>query len=251
MLKETITLSKKELDRVPVIKATIDKRLRQREAAWQLGLSVRQVKRLVCRYHEAGARGLVSGHREKRSNNAMDPSVRPSVLSLIRERYGDFWAHLGLREAGGIAQATPFSQDPAPVAHRRGALAAQTTQPGAYPYNPNLAAPARASRSRSMTHKKTPPGATRRAVSREKAKRKKGNHRIPACRTSSIAMSNYLSLARRNPRPRRPSKRNERLPPFRCADRRFHEDSPQEPPRITRWLQSPLSQALPSTGAPP
>ena len=90
MSKETITLSKKELDRVSVIKATIDKRVRQREAAWQLGLSVRQVKRLVRRYREGGAGGLVSGHRGKRSNNAMDPSVRPSVLTLIRERYGDF-----------------------------------------------------------------------------------------------------------------------------------------------------------------
>ena len=52
MSKETIILSKKELDRASIIKATIDKRVRQREAAWQLGLSVRQVKRLARRYRE-------------------------------------------------------------------------------------------------------------------------------------------------------------------------------------------------------
>ena len=47
MPKETITLSYRELDRVSVIESIIAKRLRQHEAARQLDLSVRQIKRLV------------------------------------------------------------------------------------------------------------------------------------------------------------------------------------------------------------
>ena len=48
------------------------------------------MKRLAARYRERGAAGLVSGHRGKRSNNAIDAAVRREVLELVRERYWDF-----------------------------------------------------------------------------------------------------------------------------------------------------------------
>ncbi len=90
MSEETITLSSQELDRVSVMEAILAKRLRQREAAVQLGLSIRQIQRLVRRYREFGAEGLVSGHRGKTPGNARSLSVRQAVLSLVRERYRDF-----------------------------------------------------------------------------------------------------------------------------------------------------------------
>ena len=90
MDKGVITLSIGELDRVSVIQDVISKRLRQHQAARRLGLSVRQVKRLVRRYREFGAEGLVSGHRGKTPGNARSLSVRQAVLSLVRERYRDF-----------------------------------------------------------------------------------------------------------------------------------------------------------------
>ena len=70
MLREG-ELSMAEADRAVVIGQVAEKRLRQREAADRLGLSVRQVKRLLARYRERGPAGLVSGHRGKVSNNAM------------------------------------------------------------------------------------------------------------------------------------------------------------------------------------
>ncbi len=90
MDKGVITLSIGELDRVSIIQDVIGKRLRQHQAARRLGLSVRQVKRLVRRYREFGAEGLVSGHRGKTPGNARSLSVRQAVLSLVRERYRDF-----------------------------------------------------------------------------------------------------------------------------------------------------------------
>ena len=90
MPKETMTLSMGELDRISVIEAVVHKRLRQRQAAQQLGLSVRQIKRLVRRYRVAGPQGLVSGHRGKIPGNTKAPSVRQTVLSLVRQHYGDF-----------------------------------------------------------------------------------------------------------------------------------------------------------------
>ena len=83
-------MSKREWDRAGVIREVVERRLKQREAAVRLGLSVRQVKRLSARYRDRGAAGLVSGHRGKRSNNAIDASVRREVLELVRERYWDF-----------------------------------------------------------------------------------------------------------------------------------------------------------------
>ena len=84
------TMSYKEADRVGLIRAVVEKRLRPREAAKRLGIGVRQVKRLVRRYRSDGPAGLVSGHRGKRPNNAIGEGVRREVLALVRKRYADF-----------------------------------------------------------------------------------------------------------------------------------------------------------------
>ena len=98
-------MSRREVDRLGVIQEVAAKRLRQATVAELLGLSVRQVKRLVKRYRARGAAALVSGHRGRRSNNAIAPSVKGAALELIRERYVDFGptlAHEKLVEAHGF-----------------------------------------------------------------------------------------------------------------------------------------------------
>ena len=50
MTKEHITMSQKEVDRLEVIQMTVSKQILQSDAAAQLGLSIRQIKRLVKRY---------------------------------------------------------------------------------------------------------------------------------------------------------------------------------------------------------
>lgn len=94
----------KEVDRLGVIREVAGKGLRQREAGERLGLSVRQVKRLLRRYREMGARGLISGHRGRKANNAIAPQAREEMLGLVRERYADFSPTLAaekLREVHG------------------------------------------------------------------------------------------------------------------------------------------------------
>ena len=83
-------LSMREADRAGVIGQVAEKRLRQSEAAERLGLSVRQVKRLLARCRERGPSGLVSGRRGKPSNNAMAEAARREAMELVRERYPDF-----------------------------------------------------------------------------------------------------------------------------------------------------------------
>lgn len=90
MTEEHITMSHKELDRLEIIQAVAGKQLKQLEAARQSGLSVRQIKRLVRRYRDEGAAGLVSRRRGRRANNAFADGVRQAVMALVRDHYADF-----------------------------------------------------------------------------------------------------------------------------------------------------------------
>lgn len=90
MAGESITMSKREIDRLGIIQAVVDKQVRQADAARQLGVSARQVKRLVRRYRDDGAAGLVSRHRGRSPNNTIAAATRDAIMTLIREHYADF-----------------------------------------------------------------------------------------------------------------------------------------------------------------
>ncbi len=82
MAEERISKSRREMDRLGVIKAVANRRLSQSEAAGQLRLSVRQVKRLLRRYRDQGPTGLISGHRGRRANNTLATMLRREILDL-------------------------------------------------------------------------------------------------------------------------------------------------------------------------
>lgn len=90
MDRETVAMSHKELDRAGVIRQVVDGKLKQREAATQLDLSIRQVKRLVRTFRALGAAGLVSRHRGRPSNNRIEAAVRERYIGLVRTHYLDF-----------------------------------------------------------------------------------------------------------------------------------------------------------------
>src|SRR4051794_5537306 len=83
-------MSQAELGRLEVIEQVLEKRLKQREAAEVLGVSVRQVKRMVKGYRREGAKALVSRQRGRPSNNRVSGEVKVRVVELLRSRYGDF-----------------------------------------------------------------------------------------------------------------------------------------------------------------
>ncbi len=70
MTEERITMHRKEIDRLEVIRTVVEQCLGQDTVARQLGLSVPQIKRLVRHCRDQGASGLVSWHRGRRPNNA-------------------------------------------------------------------------------------------------------------------------------------------------------------------------------------
>jgi transposase len=83
-------MSPKELSRLEVMQKLEEKRMRQKQAARILGLSVRQVKRLWRAYRDHGAQGLVSKRRGRPSNNRLPEETRRQALSLLKGKYNGF-----------------------------------------------------------------------------------------------------------------------------------------------------------------
>ena len=104
-VSQLLQMSQRELSRLEVLRQLQEKRLRQRQAADLLGLSVRQVIRLSKAFRREGASALVSKRRGCPSNNRLPEEMLGAARELLRERYHDFGptlAHEKLVEAHGL-----------------------------------------------------------------------------------------------------------------------------------------------------
>ncbi|MBK4737366.1 ISNCY family transposase [Noviherbaspirillum pedocola] len=102
---ELITMSMQEADRLKTIQLVIDGNLRASTAAQRLNLTKRQVNRLVQRYRQDGAAGLISRQRGQAGHHRLQPELRTVAMTILRQRYADFGPTLAcekLRELHGI-----------------------------------------------------------------------------------------------------------------------------------------------------
>jgi len=99
---ELLTMSAKEVNRLEVMQRVAEKRLKQKAAAELLGISERQVKRLLGRYRQQGARGLISKRRGKPSNNQMSEETLRKVLDLLKGKYKGFGPTLACEKLGEV-----------------------------------------------------------------------------------------------------------------------------------------------------
>lgn len=83
-------MSVREFDRNQVIQNVLNKHLKQRHAAKQLGLSARQVRRLCRRARRDGKRGLIHGLRGKPSNHRLAAATVVRAVMLVKKHYPDF-----------------------------------------------------------------------------------------------------------------------------------------------------------------
>lgn len=89
--EDRLALSQKERDRLKEIHGVIRGRLKAAEAAAHLGLSRRQVRRLVKRVKRQGDGGVVHGLRGRPSNRKIGTCVRGKAMKLLAgEAYHDF-----------------------------------------------------------------------------------------------------------------------------------------------------------------
>ena len=85
-----LTMNTKELKRISVIERIIDKKITQVIAAQDLGVTVRQIKRLVRKYRQSGAKGLISKHRGIKGNRKYTEKKIALIKRLIETHYYDF-----------------------------------------------------------------------------------------------------------------------------------------------------------------
>src|SRR5258708_12216679 len=85
--KVTITMG--DLDRLKCIQGLIDGQLKQTAVAARLGLTTRQVRRLVRRYQLQAPIGLISRLRDRPSNRPLRTRPPHHPCALLRSAYPD------------------------------------------------------------------------------------------------------------------------------------------------------------------
>jgi hypothetical protein len=85
-----VIMSEHELNRIEVLSQIVDRRMTVISAANVLGLSRRQVHRLLKDFQTKGPAAIRHKARGRRSNNRIDPGVRDFAVTLVKENYLDF-----------------------------------------------------------------------------------------------------------------------------------------------------------------
>jgi len=105
MIRETITLTQEEHHRAHLLSRVHVGALRAAEAARLLGVSLRQLRRLLARLRHGGPGALAHGNRGRSSPRQLPERLRQQVLRLARTTYAGFNDHHlaeMLRERDGL-----------------------------------------------------------------------------------------------------------------------------------------------------
>jgi len=89
-MEKLITMSETELTRTNVMKMLKAKKMKQRKAAEELGVTERHLRRLLRSYKKEGVEGLISKKRGKPSNRKMSDEQSNKIELLILKNYSDF-----------------------------------------------------------------------------------------------------------------------------------------------------------------
>ena len=83
-----ILFNEEEMNRICIIRKVIERRCTQREAGAELGLSDRQVRRMLERFKSEGAQGVQKKY--KGGNRSFKEEFKDQVIRLVKEHYHDF-----------------------------------------------------------------------------------------------------------------------------------------------------------------
>ncbi|WP_238587435.1 helix-turn-helix domain-containing protein [Cupriavidus sp. IDO] len=83
-------MTMRQIDRLKVIQALADGYLKTGVAAARLGLTSRQALRLLRRYQQHGAAGLLNRHQGQPANNRTPSGLAARALGLIRDNYAAY-----------------------------------------------------------------------------------------------------------------------------------------------------------------
>lgn len=90
LTEEKLRMTVKEAGRLGIMRQMDKKDLTPRKAAEELGISLKQLRRVRKRYLAEGEAGLLSKKRGQISGNKISEKIRDKALSLVRAKYIDF-----------------------------------------------------------------------------------------------------------------------------------------------------------------
>ena len=85
-----VTLNHREQARLPVLNTVLEYQLPTAQAAEVLGISERQVRRVLAACRREGAVALVHGNRGRKPRNALPEDIAAAVVVLASEKYAGF-----------------------------------------------------------------------------------------------------------------------------------------------------------------
>ena len=89
-MEERVQMSIKEAERLSVMRQVDKKIFTIAQVGKELGLSLRQAKRVRKRYLSQGARGLISLKRGQISNRRISQDTKDNAIALVKTQYADF-----------------------------------------------------------------------------------------------------------------------------------------------------------------
>ena len=85
-----VELRMKEQEKYDVIKELVDHDGNKNRASKKLGISRRQIDRLIIIYKEKGKSGFVHGNRSRKPASTLDKSISEDIITLYENKYYDF-----------------------------------------------------------------------------------------------------------------------------------------------------------------
>jgi transposase len=92
--EKNVLMSQKEARRWALMLKLQAGELGQAEVGWELGISVRQVKRLLRRFRLEGEPGLISKKRGAPSHRRIDEATQARFVGIVQQQYADFGPEL-------------------------------------------------------------------------------------------------------------------------------------------------------------
>jgi len=109
-MNKQLIMSIKEADRIPTIQRLVKGNITAKQAAQELSLSIRHIRRLKKRFIREGIKGLIHGNRGRKSNRRIPTKKVQSVIALLRRKYDDFGPTLAYEKLTECHQIT-FSRE--------------------------------------------------------------------------------------------------------------------------------------------
>jgi len=89
-MKGILTMSRKEIDRLMLISQIEEEKISVLEASRLLGLSQRQIYRILKRVKTEGSKGIIHKLRGRKSNRGYPEELKEELIKIYRKQYSDY-----------------------------------------------------------------------------------------------------------------------------------------------------------------